>query len=459
MADADDPPLLCPLCGYPTQAAETTVSASPPMFSAQQARPPLKRRTPPEAPPAVVRVEIGDEAAALREALVRQQSALGDLQAELDAERGATAGAASEAMTMILRLQREKAEAMMEARQFRRYAEDKMSHDAAEMAALEDALAKRDAALMRVQQQTPRRAAASRASTPSRHAGAVNTPRLPAPPSPVASSSGQYPALRCLIDYPPTASEADALDCAQQQQQTPLHRLAHQSGAHNAPTTTPIIRVAPGSGTFLPRQHHYAFSDDDGSSSLDHFCDGRGGFLPSDDDGTSDRVYTVDALQPLEPPEGSCYGSGGTRTPAGGSDCCVPWAAAEDEEVRRLSSRLQALEADRESMRQAIISMGADKAQVMLLKEIAQKLCREAAVPAAAQQSYYRAGSAQQAVTVTVRPPRQRPVTMQRTVVNRQPVHGTSFLAAAVKVIVSFSLFCISYICTNYICIINRKFF
>jgi hypothetical protein len=68
------------------------------MFSAQQAWPPLKRRSPPEAPPAVVRVEIGDEAAVLRKALVRQQSTLGDLQVELDVERGAMVSVASEAM-------------------------------------------------------------------------------------------------------------------------------------------------------------------------------------------------------------------------------------------------------------------------------------------------------------------------------------------------------------------------
>ena len=52
----------------------------------------------------MVRVEIGDEAVALREALARQQVSLAELQAELEAERGAAAGAASEAMTMILRL-------------------------------------------------------------------------------------------------------------------------------------------------------------------------------------------------------------------------------------------------------------------------------------------------------------------------------------------------------------------
>jgi hypothetical protein len=422
MADVGEPPPLCPLCGHPTHQAVSAASPPPLLFSAQQARPPLKRRHPPEAPLAVVRVEVGDEAAALREALARQQAALGDLQAELDAERGAAAGAASEAMTMILRLQREKAEAMMEARQFRRYAEEKMSHDAAELAALEDALAKRDAALV---EQTPRcgGAAASGASTPR---------RPPASPSPASSASGCcYPALRCLIDHPPTASEADALDCAHQ---TPLSRLAPrvhllERGATTTPaavtTTTPVIRVAPGSA--FPRRHAY-YSDDDDDGSLD-FRDG-GDFLP-DDDG-SDRVYTVDAVHGGAAPLADSFYGGSTPV-------SLPWAA-EDDEVRWLSSRLQALEADRESMRQAIIDMGANKAQDVLLKEIAQKLCSKEhaapppVVPVAAQHSYYKTGNTQPAVTVTVRPPRRPPIIMQRTVVKRQPLQGTSFLAAVVKV-------------------------
>ncbi|XP_062203508.1 myosin-binding protein 7-like [Phragmites australis] len=431
MADADDPPPpLCPLCGQPTASASPQQSAA---ANASPARPPLKRRPPPEAPPAVVRVEIGDEAVALRDALARQQAALGDLQAELDAERGAAAGAASEAMTMILRLQREKAEAMMEARQFRRYAEEKMSHDAAELSALEEALAKREAAL-RALQQTPRHPSAAAASGASTPRPTCVTPRPPASPSPSASASGgYYPALRCCIDHPRTASEADALDAQTPRDQ--LTRLAHRvhllergAGAPlTATTTTPIIRVAPGSAFPL---HARAYSDD----SLD-FCDGE--YFPDDDCGASDRVYTVDAIHgggsaPLAMPEGSCCGG----TPMG-SDCCggSPWA--EDEEVRRLSARMQALEADRESMRQAIISMSAEKAQVVLLKEIAQKLCREAAAPPLpavpmAQQHFYKGGNAAPAMTVTVRPPRHPPVLMQRRVVKR-----TSFFAVVVKWVTS----------------------
>lgn len=449
MADVGEPPpSLCPLCGHPTsfsvsQATSAAANASP-------ARPPLNRRTPPEAPPAVVRVEIGDEATALREALARQQAALGDVQAELDAERGAAAGAASEAMTMILRLQREKAEAMMEARQFRRYAEEKMAHDAAELAALEEALSKREAGMRALQGQTPRHpcAAPSGASTPRRPS---TTPRHPpSSPSPVASSGGRgyYPPLRCCIDHPPTASEEDALETPGDQ----LTRLTHrvqllERGATPvaAANTTPIIRVAPGSA--FPR-HARAYSDD----SLDLY---DGDCFPDDDCGANDRIYTVDAIHgaPLAVPEGS-YGG---NTPMG-SDCYggAPWA--DDEEVRRLSARMQALEADRESMRQAIISMGAEKAQVMLLKEIAQKLCKEAAppVPAApvAQHSFYKGGNTQPAMTVTVRPPRHPPVLMQRKVVKSQP----SIFAAVVKVISllrsSFSYTIVAYL-HIFMCIIT----
>ncbi|KAI3503375.1 hypothetical protein L1887_31816 [Cichorium endivia] len=46
------------------------------------------------------------------------------------------------------------------------------------------------------------------------------------------------------------------------------------------------------------------------------------------------------------------------------------YAEVQDPEVIKLYARLHALEADRESMRQAIINMRTDKAQFVLLKEI-----------------------------------------------------------------------------------------
>ncbi|KAL8223473.1 hypothetical protein R6Q57_018948 [Mikania cordata] len=64
----------------------------------------------------------------LKEALCAQQRILQKLYHELDVEREAAATAASEAMSMILRLQGEKAAVKMEAEQYKRLAEEKMNH-------------------------------------------------------------------------------------------------------------------------------------------------------------------------------------------------------------------------------------------------------------------------------------------------------------------------------------------
>ncbi|CAL9088481.1 unnamed protein product [Musa textilis] len=108
----------------------------------------MKRRLDSEAADhGAARVEVEDEVAALREAVASQQETIQELCAELDEERNAACSAASEAMSMILRLQREKADAQMEARQFKRFAEEKMDHDQQELIALEDLLFKREEAV------------------------------------------------------------------------------------------------------------------------------------------------------------------------------------------------------------------------------------------------------------------------------------------------------------------------
>ncbi|CAN0838288.1 Myosin-binding protein 7 [Linum grandiflorum] len=68
------------------------------------------------------------DAITLKEALQAQQQILQKLYRELDDEREAAATAASEAMSMILRLQGEKAALKMEANQYMRMAEEKMTH-------------------------------------------------------------------------------------------------------------------------------------------------------------------------------------------------------------------------------------------------------------------------------------------------------------------------------------------
>ncbi|KAI7737602.1 hypothetical protein M8C21_015531 [Ambrosia artemisiifolia] len=74
----------------------------------------------------------------LRDALCAQQRLLQKLYHELDVEREASATAASEAMSMILRLQGEKAAVKMEAEQYKRLVEEKMNHAEESMETFEE---------------------------------------------------------------------------------------------------------------------------------------------------------------------------------------------------------------------------------------------------------------------------------------------------------------------------------
>ncbi|KAL4342406.1 hypothetical protein GQ457_08G017090 [Hibiscus cannabinus] len=97
-------------------------------------------------------------------------------------------------------------------------------------------------------------------------------------------------------------------------------------------------------------------------------------------DDMSDRVYTIDSVH-----HGATYNE--TTKPKPGTDTADEYAStprgefnlpdACDPDIKKLYTRLQALEADRESMRQALFSMRTDKAQLVLLKEIAQHLSKE----------------------------------------------------------------------------------
>ncbi|XP_010539462.1 PREDICTED: myosin-binding protein 7 isoform X2 [Tarenaya hassleriana] len=81
---------------------------------------------------------VRGETSGLRETLSAQQELLHKLRHELDAEREASATAASEALAMILRLQGEKAALEMEASQYKRMAEEKMCHAETSLALFED---------------------------------------------------------------------------------------------------------------------------------------------------------------------------------------------------------------------------------------------------------------------------------------------------------------------------------
>ncbi|KAG1333883.1 myosin-binding protein 7-like [Cocos nucifera] len=352
----------------------------------------------------VARVEIENEAVALREALGSHQQSIQELYTELEEERNASATAASEAMSMILRLQREKAEAQMEARQFKRYAEEKMAHDQQELAALEDLLFKRDQAVQSLscEVQAYKHRLLSYGIIPSSAAPTTTEPLTPdtatasasalnsqfdlPPPPPPLSSSYDYPPLRCTMP-----SEADNDDAAADLEKYPFGETPREhfqkleqricqlermpSSSHFVMDKGVIGQSPRGRGGYRPK-HLRKFSFDSFGPGSPTF--NRGEEFPvmvdrawdcAGRDDMSDRVYTVDAVHGVT--VGACESYMSTprefqsqRDPGG----------VEEGEIRKLYMRLQALEADRESMRQAIISMGTDKAQMVLMKEIAQQL-------------------------------------------------------------------------------------
>uniref|UniRef100_A0ACD6AWJ8 Uncharacterized protein n=1 Tax=Avena sativa TaxID=4498 RepID=A0ACD6AWJ8_AVESA len=138
----------------------------------------------------------------------------------------------------------------------------------------------------------------------------------------------------------------------------------------------------------------------------------------SDDE--CDRVYTVDAVHrvPVTATEDRRY----FGTPTGSDVGVVGWvgAWAEEQEIHKLSARLRALEADRESMRHAIMSMGAEKAQAVMLKDMAQHLCEEAAPL--------------NAVSLKMQPVLQPVVAPERKVVKRQTFFAKFFIVTVFKV-------------------------
>lgn len=146
-----------------------------------------------------------------------------------------------------------------------------------------------------------------------------------------------------------------------------------------------------------------------------------------DDEEEADRVYTVDAVHgvPVMAPDDDCCDFGTTwEGEVGARAGAAGWA--EEDEIQELKARLHALEADRESMRHAIMAMGDEKAQVVLLREIAQQLCRDAApFPA---------------VPLKVQPRPQPFVMAQRKVVKRHSSFAKIFIVTVIKWVMS--IFC-----------------
>ncbi|CAD5182195.1 unnamed protein product, partial [Musa acuminata subsp. malaccensis] len=335
------------------------------------------------------RVDIGNEAAALREVLISHQQSVQKLLTELEEERSAAASAATEAMSMILRLQREKAEAQMEARQFKRLADEKMTHDQQEIASLEDLLFKREQAVQALSCEVQ----AYRHRLLSYGIGIDGDAPPSEPQTPdtatAASSVSQfdvlprdYPPLRCngdaaadLDKYPSGESPRERLQRLEKRRIFQLERMPSSSFSHVMDKD-----VVVGQSPRRRPRHFRSFSyrslasgqefkkGDKFPAAMDCASDYGGR------DDMSDRVYTVDAVHGASDDYVSTPRELQNRRFVGGGG-----RVAQEAEIRKLCARLEALEADRESMRQSFISMGTDKAQMVLLKEIAQQMCKEVA--------------------------------------------------------------------------------
>ncbi|KAE9621716.1 putative GTD-binding domain-containing protein [Lupinus albus] len=348
----------------------------------------------------IVRVEMGDECAALREAVSNQQQAIQDLYAELEEERNASSSAANEAMSMILRLQREKAQLQMEAKQFKRFVEERTSHDQQELLVLEDLLYQREQMIQSLTCEI--QAYKHRLMS----FGFTESEADEIPPY-------EYPPLRCNVMHDVMDADNDDTDIEKYAfGETPRDRVKNFKNRITQLETSPTYSQMEGDLTGKsvldkvvvgqsPRwtKHSRRFSSDSTSFCPELLMDSprlNSSFMKIDeehsnlkrgdnaseagDDMSDTRVYTIDYANNGAPYNGSTEfkAGGGVFDEYGTTPRELGYNADfEDPYAKKLYMRLQALEADRESMRQTIISMRTDKAQIVLLKEIAQHLCKE----------------------------------------------------------------------------------
>ncbi|KAG8376833.1 hypothetical protein BUALT_Bualt09G0105000 [Buddleja alternifolia] len=388
--------------------------------------------------PQNARVEIGNECVALRETVTSQQQTIQDLISELDEERNASSSAANEAMSMILRLQRDKAEVQMEARQFKRFAEEKMAHDQQETLALEDLLYKREQAIQSLtcEVQAYKHRMMSYGLTDAEANGDKGISRNT---SMTENLQGQfefppyeiYPPLKCNSNesqgYPDEDDETPDIEkyafgetprsrdqlkdleyrinqleksprAIQPDRefvgtknvlekvivgQSPRHFRKFSTDSSNSlsamgkEVTPDFARYSPKFGSSFKKTEFSHIEENSNLRKVDNASEGG--------DDLSDRVYTIDSIYQGASINGpmDCKASAGIgvdeymATPPDSMN----HSDVRDIEIQKLYARLHALEADRESMRQSIISIGTDKAQLTLLKEIAQNLCKEMSPP------------------------------------------------------------------------------
>uniref|UniRef100_A0A7N0V3G4 GTD-binding domain-containing protein n=1 Tax=Kalanchoe fedtschenkoi TaxID=63787 RepID=A0A7N0V3G4_KALFE len=382
----------------------------------------------------VARVLIENECTALREMVTSQQETIQDLLADLEEERNAAASAANEAMSMIVRLQREKAEIQMESRQFKRFAEEKMAHDQLEFGSVEDLLYKREQAIQALTCEV--QAYKHRMMSFGLTEFEIEGERI-ANLSPNASVKDgnqfdfpayDYPPLKCSLNEVQGPDGDDDIQDVEKYVfgETPRsedhlrnldHRISEMEKSPRSPingdfTTSKHILEKVTVGQSPRRSRHSRKFSTDSSGSLPGQAREIGAYFITESpklgtsfkkmeyisqvenlsnrrdvdeasdigDDSADRICTIDSIHNRAPYANVVENKAGIgvcedylTTPRESMNN----ADIGDPEIKKLYMRLHALEADRESMKQAIISMRTDKAQLVLLREIAQQLCKE----------------------------------------------------------------------------------
>ena len=360
--------------------------------------------------PLFARVDIENECKVLREMVSMQQRTIQDLTEELEEERNSSTTAANEAMSMILRLQREKAEIQMEARQFKRFAEEKMTHDQEELMSFDDLLYKREQVIQSLTCEV--QAYKHRMMSFGLTEDEVESDQY-GPPY-------EYPPLKCNVMHNVMDADNDDTDIEKYVfGETPSDQLRNLENRISQMEKTPTYNQV--DGDFIgknvlekvivgqpPNLMKHSRKPSCDSAVFNGMGKERGPEFPmesskdnsnnkkeyvtqsedhsnlkkvdnaSEGDDMNDRIYTIDSVHSRAP--GCKAGAGAYEDYATSPKESVNHHADfEDPYIKKLYMRLQALEADRESMRQTIMSMSTDKAQVVLLKEIAQHLCKEMA--------------------------------------------------------------------------------
>ncbi|CAH2073842.1 unnamed protein product [Thlaspi arvense] len=140
----------------------------------------------------------------------------------------------------------------------------------------------------------------------------------------------------------------------------------------------------PDFSTDFPRSNGGSFKKMEDASYAEEgnsFAKGKGDSSEIGDNDMNDRVYTIDSIHHGVSHSGAADEKKSRDDTADGYGEKMNQPDLGDPDITKLYMRLQALEADRESMRQAIMSMRTEKAQMVLLKEIAQHLSKDMIIP------------------------------------------------------------------------------